>query len=127
MTPASAPLMLRPDNSRSIARRGADELRQQTGRRRREHADLDLGLAEAGVGRNEHQVAGERHFETAAQALPAHGDQHRHRRVDQLQHQRVNALEHRRALRRHMLLDAGAEAEMRTLGIEQDGARDWHS
>jgi len=39
-----------------------------------------------------------------------------------LQHQRVNALEHRLTLARHMLFDAGAEAEMRTFGVEQDGA-----
>ena len=32
-------------------------------------------------------------------------------------------VEHRRALIGQMLLDAGAEAEMRTLGVDQDAAQ----
>ena len=34
----------------------------------------------------------------------------------------MNALQHGRALVRQVLFDAGAEAEMRAVGIEQDGA-----
>ena len=63
--------------------------------------------------------AGERQLEPAAQALAAHGDQHRDRALDQAQEQRVEALQHRGATAGEMLLDAGAEAEMRPLGVDQ--------
>ena len=46
----------------------AHAIGQQHGRGRREHAQLDLGLAELRSGCGEDAVAGECHFETAAQA-----------------------------------------------------------
>ena len=76
---ASSASTLRPESSSSSAAALADALRQQAARRGREDAELDLGLAELRVGRREDQRAGKRQLEAAAQALPAHGHQDRHR------------------------------------------------
>src|SRR6266542_5979482 len=97
----------------------AGDLRQQAGRRRREHAELDLRLAERGLGMNEQQVARHGELEPAAQALAAHRGEDRDWRFDQPQHELVNASEHAGAVSGQMLLDARPEAEMRTLGVDQ--------
>ena len=65
----------------------ADQFRQQAGGGRREHAELHFRLAEIGVGRDEDEMAGEREFQPAAEALAAHRHQNRHRRFDHAQDQ----------------------------------------
>ena len=116
---ASAPPMLRPDKSRSIARAGP-----MSSGNRQEAAGANTpsfisGWPSTASGRDEYQMTGERHLEPAAEALAAHGDEHRNRRFDQPQDEPVNSLQHGRAPGRQMLLDARAEAEMRAFGIEQ--------
>ena len=100
----------------------ADQFRQQAGGGRREHTELHFRLAEIGVAGDEHEMAGEREFQPAAEALAAHRHQQRHRRLDHAQDQAMQPRQHRGALRRQMLLDAGAEAEMRPFGIDQHRA-----
>jgi hypothetical protein len=51
--------------------------------------------------------------------LPAHGDQHGDGAGQKAQQKGVDIPQHRRAIRRQMLLDARAEAEIRPLGVNQ--------
>ena len=118
---------LRPDaapREEEIRRAGrTDPLREQAGGRGSEHRQLDLGLSEHRAGSGEDQVAGGRQLEAAAQALAAHRHQDGDRACDELQDQRVQFAEHRGARSRQVLLDAGAEAEVRPLGLQKDGAQ----
>src|SRR6516162_5269710 len=60
----------------------ADQLRQQTGSGRSEHAELHLGLAENRIGGDKEKMPGESEFEPPAQALTVYRDQDWNRRVE---------------------------------------------
>ena len=71
----------------------------------------------------EQQVPGGGEFHPAAEALPAHGRQHRHGRGEYPQHKAVESRQHCGAMIRQVLLDRRAEAEMTAAGIDQDFAQ----
>jgi hypothetical protein len=71
MRAASAALIGAPDSTISKAAR-PDEPRQQRRGDRREAADVDLGLSEAGPRRGEHHVAERRQLAAASKAVAIH-------------------------------------------------------
>jgi len=112
-----------PGEQQVLGVRLAHPVRQQHRRGRREHAELHLWLPELRVAAGENRSAGQRDLEAAAEALAAHGHQDRRREGEHCEHQPVQRREHGPTAVRQVLLDAGAEAEVRPLGGEQHAAQ----
>jgi hypothetical protein len=91
---------------------------QQQRRHGREHAERDLGLAELRVGSGDQAVAERGQLEAAAQAVTAHGRHHGHRGRGDRAEQAVEALKHRRDAVGQVLVHAGAEREVRSVGAQ---------
>src|SRR5579864_1302594 len=96
---------------------------EQTGGRRREDADLNLGLTEFGIPPGKQQMSSARKLKAAAETLAADRHQDRRGRSKDFQDQLMEAREHRRAAVRQMLLDRGTKAEMGAGRVDQNAAQ----
>ena len=98
--------------------------RQQDGGDRREHAELDLGLAKLGVAGGNDHVAGQRQFAAATQCDAIQGGDHRNRHQFEAPENSVEHLDHAIDLVCRMVghVDSGRKCFLAGAGNEQQAA-----
>ncbi len=119
--PPQLPVMLAPLNTRAAARPAPMRTRQQRRSRGRKYAELDFRAAKLRGLFRQDQVAGQRQFQSAAQALSAHGRDGRRRRFSNSPQQPMKPGERPGDLLGQVLLNARAKAEVGAFAGEHNG------